>query len=356
MVTATPVTITLGGVTDDMGAKNVLTGQQVSATLNTGGFPRVDAQGDPTDKPAWSFASGGDLCFGSFYLQPAATYGSADELPAAFAALGVPTPTAFPATFAANSVGGALDVDFDVASLRFYTKKEGNLKVKATATVKFPDNTTGSVEAESQEVTSIKPTATWPRIQDGEFFLAPTSFRLLPGQLWTANIDIDAPFTVIGGEGAFCQIATPSRRLEPPALEKAFVDPNHRKPGLDGAFPYAFDGAMAVPGDVTGSDGPVQPAPFKYAGLDILVSKAEDSFETWLMFLPKASSTGQVVTWVPLMKHSWSWGLQYSRPNTNEERWNADVLTNPNHTQAVSSSNHPMWRLKHTSGAFVREE
>jgi hypothetical protein len=135
-----PVTISLSGATQINGADEALTGQTISATLNLDGAPLKS--GAPIVYK-WS-ASGGN---------PFETW--SNTTPATATAPANPNAS----YYVPLSAG---DADATGATFTYDDATSGDqVSVNCTATVTFPDGTTGTVTAKSQIVTFVKPTAIW---------------------------------------------------------------------------------------------------------------------------------------------------------------------------------------------------
>ena len=316
-VSATPVRIGLSGTTDDGNTCKVLTGQQLTASLD----PMF-----PGTTPTWSITEGADECFGDFVV-------SSDK-----------------------STGTVLPIDFGNDRLKFYTKKAGAVKAHATATILLPDGTTPSVSADSREVMSVRPIVSGAFVTSGHVVFdtnIPSGYGLVGGQVWFAHVTIDPPFAS-SGQAAYCQIITPSRSLTPVAPALPFKNVNYGLPGLDTYFPLPGSGSPTTPCDVQDGDSPSMIAPYTYNGEAIVVSSAQDSFTTYLIFRPFAAVTDQNTTWVPLQKHDWNWAGMMSRPDANSY-YSPTSHTDPNSMITPDNTfDHPTWQRLHVAGGFFR--
>lgn len=216
-VTATPVVIGLGGVTNvDTADACVLTGQQVIASLS---------------------ASPGHINVHTYNWS-------------------INNPSSIFSEWNKNSSALTLVPPNTGSSYAFYTRKEdAALMVHCDATLIFPDGTPGAVSAEVP-IHSVKPVADWQVVSqevrlnadppDGPAlasFFGAFSLKLdrsidRLGQEWTAKFTIAAPF--YSGEAAFLQLGTFTRYayiLNATAKPYRYKAPNAVEV-LDTGFPY----------------------------------------------------------------------------------------------------------------------
>ena len=327
------VAITLRGTTVVNDIDYILTGQQITASV--GGATLAT-----TPAPTWSISTGADRCFGDFVVSD-----TTDN-------------TTNPATTISQGKSEVKALVTNLPDFQFYTKKDGEVKVKCVATINVPDGTTKAVTLESKSVNSERPTSTW-NIRDGTVVFFDESFGASLGQFWNATITLPPSFGQSSGQGAFCQIASPSRRYGTANPTKKFVNPMFGLPGLDNAFPYTAYQSKGL-NSITGADEPSEASPFIYERddvlYDMLLSRAQDSFITYLMFKPAATVQGQATQWVPLKKYTWSWGAEVTRTNAGVFSWTKTVLQQPTHTGPMEEYNHPIWIRKHLNHAVYVEE
>lgn len=178
-----PVTIDLQGVTLDANNRNpqVLTGQQVDATLNTGRFSVVPR--------STNWAVTGDAFKNYDY------------------------------TSTSNQLVPLSAPDFAVDIFAFYTKKNEPITLTCNATVTTNTNpaTTLAVTA-TKTFASVKPTATWGIaggiVQQKNSVVGLYGLGILytDGQSWhDVNINVPAPFS--GGQFCFAQLVTPDLKI-----------------------------------------------------------------------------------------------------------------------------------------------
>lgn len=127
-----PVTITLGGTYDPIhGDNHVLTGQQITATLN--GIPG----GFTVTKYTWSGVSA--TCFETYNEKA-----TSNQLVA----------------LSTSDLSGPASGSNTVAALKFYDSAAENLTVTCTVAVNAPDGTSLSLTATAPPINVLKPTVT----------------------------------------------------------------------------------------------------------------------------------------------------------------------------------------------------
>ena len=285
--TATPVRVNLVGATPDANKNlNVLTGQQIKSTI-TGCSVKPGTY-------LWTVSGGAPF-----------------------------------RTFTHNVAGGQkydLDQsDYTAPEGDFFTADKGAVTISCSCTAVFPDKTTQAVTAQALPVTSVKPRVTsWDIVSasvrfDREPALGPTNapsffspFSLATlaanrheGQESTVTVATDAPFAG-QGTAAFVQLVTPARYIFDVATGKQ----QHPAPYSDGTayngtkaldqlFPVA---SFAITQTGLYADSPQQGTDSKWTK-----STADDTFDTWIMFMPPPAPGNTATTYVPLQKYSWEW-------------------------------------------------
>lgn len=341
-----PVSIDITGTTSSGSALFVLTGQQLTAKLSAG-FP-IQGNANPT----WSFSEGSDKCFGDFVIS--------DTIDT----------TKSPPVTTTQGKSEVKNVNFAVKDLLFYTKRDGTVKVAATATVQFPDSTTGTVNAESKPVQSKRPIVDHWNILTGYVGWASgpggvgassvlsgddlilrgysaddTGGTARRGQDWKALVSVPAPFTgqtmFTGGNMAWAQIVKAERHsfFNSAPTDRPFE--RNGVEGLDAAFPYA-NHTFLVEVEGESGDSPYQ----KKQGYKVT---AADLFQTWLMFRPNPVSTNQQTVYIPLEKYEWSWSgtaqVTGVSPNV-EEIWQIISASGPGPTMKSNTYDFPIWTAK----------
>ena len=270
-----PVQIGLVGPTQMQDGLHILTGQGITAYFSTS-YPI-------TDEPNWGITNA-QICFGTYIVSP-----------------GIVGP---PVTI--QPFGQVVALDLQVETPSFYTRAAGTVRVSRTATILFPDGTSGSVSAKSAQVQSEKPTASW-EILSGvvRLYGNDTSFGLnglvdstdrTAGQQWNAQVNLPSNFSNAGGECAFAQIVKSVNIV----LDTTLAAPNDHivismtEPSLDNGFPNS-NGLFPTGQLFHGRDSPS-------IGLqNITQVTISESFETWLMYRPPGG------VWVPIQHYTWSW-------------------------------------------------
>ncbi len=308
---AHPVTITPSGTTLVNGAREALTGQQVTATLN------APFQVDPSSY-SWSSGAPGNV-FKTYNEQAT----SSQLVPLS------------------HTNGG----DYSQPSFSFYDAAAEILTVTCNATVIAPDGTQLVVNVQ-QPVTIVKPTETaWTisatNTPNGPFYYDYNgNFNPQYGVQTTWNpitVTVPSPFT--GGQVCLAQLANFNRvdtRVAVNGASNTYVVTPATQ-GLDTGFPYRIVYQVDAQGhimtdangvglllsppqwNVTGSgpssgaggDRPVsvcEPALVNgdTGGSDWRSSTDTDQFDTWTMYRPPAVG-GQPTVWVPLQTIHWAW-------------------------------------------------
>lgn len=286
---------------------------------------------------------------------------------------------------ASNSEGRRdphIETDFDNATFTFYTAGSGSAKTVNELTIALPENpppktrieeTSSELKVKSRSILSVKPSVlalttlvakTTPQapIVINQLWFCYGNPQVLSGQQpyyegieWkSVSVTVPAPFTP-GGSACFVQLITADRHRyrhlaqgssSPDHFDYVFAD------YLDVAFPYPFPppGQWSLPGSGGFSDSPVMdltwmPGPPDTGGNNWYQVKAEDSFETWLMFKPPAVQ-GQPTVWVPMKFFTWTWnGVADKSSSTNN--WSVTSGTG-SATQPTNTTTHPEWQHRST--------
>ena len=342
--------VSLHGTTDTSNTRYVLTGQQITANL-------VGATLAPNTIPTWSLSTGSDLCFGDFKISDTTD-----------------TSTTPPTTITQGK-SEVSPIETNVIDFKFYTKKDGSVVAKCSASIVLGDNTIAAVEAQSKSITSVRPSVNEWEIRTGFvgwdsyninynrdplLSVAPDDYMRFRGyrggtsreiahrgQDWYALVNVPAPLS--GGNIMWAQIVKAERHAFLPAIPTDRDAPfgQNGVTGLDNEFPYEGDiRSVEVEGNT--GDSPGQPK----QGNKITAS---DSFQTWLMFRPDPAVPGQSTTYIPLQKYSWSWSGTAQIDTTNsasQEVWkivSSSAVFNPLTPPTVTTENtydFPIWTAK----------
>ena len=313
-ISASVPTVTPGGTYDPAhGDYHVLTGQQITATLN--GIP----SGLKVTSYTWSLPSG--TCFKTYNEKA-----TSNQL----VALG------------SSDLSGPAAGSASVAALSFYDRVQEDLTVTCTAAMTAPDGTVLNITAKSPTINVLKPTASWgvdptsvpingvstaniigfvDSSAGSQYFGANTTW-------YPAKLSVPAPFKSLGGLGCFAQIATPSATITRTPTgtgvstysfkiknaQGTWVAPGT---GLDQSFPFpigfttdangnwtgqASDSSWPVSGTGASGDYPKgqETVPdVDNGGLQWTSSSISDSFTTWLMYKPDGG------VWVPVQSATW---------------------------------------------------
>ena len=321
-ITLDPVQIGLTGPTLFGNSKHILTGQNITADMSAAYQLLVGK--------SWSL-DGADICFGEFKIT------DTPGIPA------TPTTLAIPGVHKSEVIA----VDLTVDQPSFYTKANGAVTVKCSATVLFPDGTSDTVSAESAQVTSDKPGGKFDiftgairlRIDDthGDFGLLGSlkDLSITEGQTWIGGISYPPAFANASGSYGFAQVVESSVRTTNVGgviIPKSLPGP---LPALDGAFLYKNIEPPTVgetkTGDSPGSDNIVNPL----SPVTVTITRT-DKFQTWLMFKPTGGA------WVPIKQYKWTWtGFCDYDPGT--QKWTASGTRPPNTPKAEDTTEHPIW-------------
>ena len=352
---AYPVTVHLTGTTpDSSGGLNVLTGGQVTATLNCP-FPVISY--------SWSVS-------GATAPNPFLTW----------------DPT-FPNSNYSTQFVPLASTDMTKDSFSFYdAHNRDSITVQCTATVQPPSGPALTVTAKSPNIKYIKPNVNW--IVNQPYDSIPFGFfDGLPNgpfgsrELWGPITITEPPLFLTPGNpntvgfGVVVQLASPSRSTtrvplngKPATYSKLSVvlangtaGALSSPTGLDGAFPYYGGYYKNTDGTFTpvdgnygwltyndGYSGDMPEQPYRNSDQDSggnawNASSASDSFDTWVMYRP-ASVAGQGTIYVPLQKLSWNWGAtanldQYNSWGVNQPQ--VFVSGSPAYTDV-----YPAWSLE----------
>jgi len=331
-----PITLTIGGTNNPAaGDYRVLTGQQITATLN--GIPTNYA----VTKYTWSGQSA--TCFKTYNDQAPSNQlvplGSAD-------------------------LTGPAAGSNTVAPLAFYDSAKENLTITCAITLTAPDGkSTVNLTATAPPINVLKPTATWTVNSTAPF--GPQLDSSATGSmsfavLWNASITVPSPFS--GGSGCFAQIVNPTIDFQRHPLGNQPINCYLKVPqtnpdgtttyvlpttGLDTHFPYQASSTTLYPGgymwDVSGAgqSGDQPGAGFAIpssdnGGNNWYDAFDSDTFTTWLMYRP---SSGGV--WVPLQRVDWSWTGHVVK-NAATGMWNSASNSSPPTTGSSSSPGIPV--------------
>jgi hypothetical protein len=210
-------------------------------------------------------------------------------------------------------------------SVRFFTNKDGTDKLILGAKIALPNGLGGetifSLLANSKNLQSVRPIGDF-LVRTGDVqhavyygaagFMFHGNASSTHGQQWLdAEVELSTHFGSVG-RALFCQIITASRELirelkpgAPSGTPVRFVKAEHNGlAALDAGFPYPYGDVWELPGMGYGVDSPFQPYTLDL-GLGNewtekwLSSTANDSFKTWLLYLPP-SVGGRPVAYIPL--------------------------------------------------------
>ena len=321
------VSVGLTGTTLVNGANQALTGQQITASLSI---------------PA------------PFTLQAVRTWSAPGD-----------TFKTYNPTLASNQFVALAGTDFSQPTLSFYDKKKESVAVSCSAKVLMPNGTIVTVTAKAPKIQFQKPTLTrwdiatgfvqlYQEDQNGQQYwgLGPDP-AVVPsedyGEQWK-NVTITVPSPFAGGQGCFAQLITPDRN------QYTFADPNtavaigndNGVQGLDGIFPYDHNAPWTVPAAGKDGDSPAILALRVASNTSIAKTTANDSFKTWVMYMPPAVGS-QGTVWIPLKSYTWNWSATVSWMNN---QWTltsgtpANAAANPNYTSS-DETKHPTWNLVH---------
>ncbi len=332
---AYPITITPGGTQLVNGVQEVLTGQQITATLS--GIP----SNYTVTKYTWSGQSG--TCFKTYNEKA-----TSNQL----------------VLLDSTDLTGPAAGSNTVAPLAFYDSAKENLTLTCAITLTAPDGkSTVNLTATAPPINVLKPTVTRWDIHTGyvQYVQNPTTgqkgyqLRTAPGSTQTggeawqnATIVVPAPFAATGGLGCFAQLATPNVVITNDDPTKSPVFPNNNQQGLDNSFPYQGD-QWDVSGLGAGADSPVLYYENYNSGGYTGWSQVSDTdtFTTWLMYKPPGG------VWVPLQSYDWTWSFT-SQWSKSQNQWNlfrarpSPTSGDPGYTGAVTST-FPQWSLVQTN-------
>ncbi len=249
--------------------------------------------------------------------------------------------------------------DLDNPTFEFYTVDNAEIEQELSFSIAPVGSTTllgtGEVTVKSRKIESVRPELESYSLQQGDsgvYVLGGetvlgllSSFGQGPG-FQCNNIEYRIEHFDQEGYGAVAQLITPHREItlvNSDSSETVAVMPHSGTKGLDYSFPYYFDGMWTLP-----SRGRFQDSPRMSLSIpsNIIAGNAEDSFETWLMYMPK-SVDGMATCWIPISKFTWVWGGVAIKNN----KW---ALSNPldNKTEPVTTLAHPLWNFFFPPGLF----
>ncbi len=332
-ISAYTPTVTLRGYTSVNGAQEALAGQQIKATLSLGSAPCKGVSGYN-----WTATPAGNL-FRNY--DPTATSGQLQPL---------------------SSASG----DFTGSNFYFYdVHNNDTVTLTCTATVTFPDGTTGTVTAQSQPVMIVKPTAQWT-VKEG--YVQPFTSSQYPGDLlfglrpdpatasqypngedwYNVSLTIPSGFPV-AGQGSFAQLVTPNHA----AYQASSGTTQYYVPGqgLDNLYPYlSYSWSLPDPGNQ--GDNPCIVFDSNSQGYNPGTGdyvSAYDYFKTWLMYQPPAVGDALTIP-APVKTYGWSyaatatwngsqWALSNAFPQTGSPAGDPSTPTDdyPQWTQVLSN-------------------
>ena len=354
---ANPITVNLAGKSVDVdGSWKALTGQQITATLNS---PYTSTN------YAWSVS-------GATSPNPFKTWDPTwpnSSNPTQFVAL------------TAN--------DMTRSSFGFYDVNDrDSVIVQCITSFMTPDNVTHSVTVTSSPIQFFKPTATWDYNKPYNpsfrhpigFFNDASHSQFGAHETWGAiNISVPNPFS--GGIGCIIQIANLDRGFarnaqngKPGIYSKLTVLSGNATrsmvnspTGLDVDFPYPYGYTKNTDGSFTlvntkytwtvGNIGFSDDQPYiSYTTADVDMggtlwydATANDHFNTWVMYQPP-SAGGQPTIYVPLQTLAWSWG---GSADLIGGVWNVAEGPPFNSGNPSITNTYPAWTLSIPSGFSV---
>ena len=260
------------------------------------------------------------------------------------------------------------DGDMKKPNFIFYTFDNGSIVLKCDAELVFPEDSTDApvkvvkplpkVSVTAKTIISVRPTNIRWQVENGVVrgdttpisdlfgYMGVIGSAYLNGQDWhDVNVTVPAPFE---GQGQCCfvQLINADRTLErvvPPSANPNAAavyekDPFNALECLDSSFPYNF--AMPIQWNVSrqrggrGFDSPQQKVSVPdrdNGGMDWRRAVAVDSMETWLMYMPPSKDRQRTI-WIPMASYTWGWN------GTAEKKGPLD-----------SQSNQPSWILTDSS-------
>jgi len=357
-----PITLTIGGTNNPAaGDYRVLTGQQITATLN--GIPTNYA----ITKYTWSGQSA--TCFKTYNDQAP----SNQLVPLGSADLSGP---------AAGST--------TVSPLAFYDSAKENLTITCAITLTAPDGkSTVNLTATAPPINVLKPTAYWTTNPDDPNS-GPTYNLTATGYIgyieqWDANIAVPAPFS--GGSGCFAQIVNPTIDFQRTPTGSQAINCYLKElqtnadgttswvlpqTGLDTMFPYPI-GPSTNPqssspyqnysnGYIWDVSVPGKSVDTPTVGFSIAASDNggnnwydafdSDTFTTWLMYKPAGG------VWVPLQRVDWSWTGHVVK-NKATGMWNsatngAQPVTGNTSNPGIDVDTPPQWTTVNVGASVLR--
>ncbi len=311
----TSVRVALGGVVKDGAAWKCLTGDTVTASLDTGGYVQV------AGSHLWS-ATG--PVFKDFFVDTPTTQQKGNR-----------------------RYHEAADKNQPTFTLRYYDL--GSSVITCNAQVVTPKGNL-AVTGDSETITIVRPNWSWI-IRQGAVLINSTQDRVgafawgssPAGQEWESTATVPAPFQAKACDLGYAQLANPTRNrwANKPAPQNLWGFPGNGLWGLDNTFPYESGSGS---GTITfiSSDSPSSVLP---ADLDFYKVRCQDYFENWLIFRPSGGE------WVALGKYSWNWYAECIRGAGNQ--WIFNGTATLSHTPPVNTSDHPAWVRKHDNATQV---
>ncbi len=328
---AYPVFVNLSGTTLVNGTQELLTGQPCTASLTVGRDFFGDACSCTFSNYKWDIeSSGGGSVVGGYIAQQAQ---------------GMTIPPA----------------SFQNPTITFYDGIQDTVTVNVTATVTYPDNTTGSLSATAM-LTVVKPTVTSHdfTIKEVDTFTSdPNNVgpRLGAEEDWS-NVTIGMPPGFSGGSGCFAQILQSTTEYDSRQTGGNYTIQEKLSNGqwvpipapcLDTDFPYPYANEWTVGTNGVGMGGddpffPVSPPldsddPGKP---DWNKASGKDQFRTWVMYNPNPQSGNNI--WVPLSNFDWNWNDTASLDTSvTPQIWRAGTFTGDKGLDFAPAVEWPVW-------------
>lgn len=306
----TSVLIKINGTVKHDGKWKCLTGDRISASLDTGKYLQI------TDSHNWS-ATGSH--FKDFYITQSTN---------------VPTESTGNRRYHVTS-------ELKQSNFTLHYFDNGSSKISCSAQVATPKGPL-SLSTESENITIVRPPYTLDIVKGG-VFLNSSQLIAANGLHWDATTTLPAPFSLRMAELGISQNISPGRKewkeSNPPPMPPSPY-PGNGLPGLDNTFPYSKQNSI---GTIVHSDG--DSPGNALAGL--VRVECSDSFEDWLIFRPIGGE------WISLATFKWSWeGSAEKSANA----WNLlfPPLPKVNFDGTYTdTTNHPNWNRRHANSGPV---
>jgi len=334
---ATPVTISLSGVTLDTNSADTNTYGEYCSLAGT----QITASLVPC----------------SYYVLPGSTFNWSCSGSGTFKNFD-PTQNHF------NQLTMLGQSEFTGSSFTFYDYLTENFTVSCSATWVAPDGTPLKVTAQSDTVASMTPTMLNWYVDtygiNGSFITDANGEYAVGAQTnWhPIKVTVPTPFSTAGDWGTCCiaQVIDNST-----GWESCFGTPSlytleyynsydgineEAQNALDGNFPYLFGSTADGTQISTGYTWTPTPTSFGYSGdrpseplpngLDWIADSRTDSYTTWVMYLPPGTNS----VYVPIWSMNWGWS-EYS-VSENATTWDIESLTYTPGLPA-NTSTFPLW-------------